>query len=80
MTSLKRISLPTSADANKSADAVIVTLPVFAEENKVVSVMFSSRYGPSVKSMSASVKLVAVVLVSFAGSWLLCARNKTSAD
>ena len=46
----------------------MVTLPVFAEAYKVVVVSFSSRYGPSVKSMSASVKLVAVVLVSFAGS------------
>ena len=68
ITSLKRIKRPTSVAANKLADATMVTLPVFAEAYKVVVVSFSSRYGPSVKSMSASVKLVAVVLVSFAGS------------
>ena len=57
-----------------------MTLPVVAEAYKVVSVIFSSSQGPSIKSISAKVKLVAVVLVSFAGSWSLCARYNTSAD
>ena len=67
--------LPTSALVNKLAEAVIVIPePVCADAYKVVVVTFSSRYGPSTKSMSPIVKLVADVLVSFAGSWLLCAR------
>ena len=55
-------------------------VPVAAEAYIVVLVVFSSSHGPSIKSMSVSVKLVAVVRVSFAGSWSLCAKYSTSAD
>ena len=59
------------------ADAVIVTLPLVPEGVSVVDDEFSSKYGPSVKSISVKVQEVCPVLASFSYSviWMTYIHN-----